>query len=246
MALRCSLIGHKYDEQEIEREREERGDEVVIITKEYDVCALCGERTLVSESKEVTSDQPAEESSASADMASTEPDTPASDTSPAAEPADTDAPSAEEDDAVILDDDDATAESEPPDWPATDAAGDSGDDAEPQPWPEPEGTDEGFDATSPSAGESPDVDYVGLQPSAEGTETADEASGELINPSDQEATTISAGPSPDETPRPTEDMELVCPECGFTDTEGHGSLRRGDICPECLNGYLAAAEEHNK
>ncbi len=41
-------------------------------------------------------------------------------------------------------------------------------------------------------------------------------------------------------------MTLVCPECGFVDDAGQGSLRRGDICPECLSGYLRASEERNR
>jgi len=34
---------------------------------------------------------------------------------------------------------------------------------------------------------------------------------------------------------------LVCPDCGYTETQ-KSSLRAGDICPECHRGYLAARQ----
>ncbi|MFP8952064.1 hypothetical protein ACLI4Z_03690 [Natrialbaceae archaeon A-arb3/5] len=55
MALRCSLLGHDYGESDVDREREERGSEVVVTVQEYEECLRCGNRNIVSENTEVTS-----------------------------------------------------------------------------------------------------------------------------------------------------------------------------------------------
>lgn len=54
MGLKCSVIGHKYGETEVEREREEQGSEVVITIQERETCKRCGKTRIVSENKEVT------------------------------------------------------------------------------------------------------------------------------------------------------------------------------------------------
>lgn len=54
MALRCSLLGHAYGDSDVEREREEQGNEVVVTIREEQTCARCGKTKLVSENKEVT------------------------------------------------------------------------------------------------------------------------------------------------------------------------------------------------
>mgnify|MGYP005853226585 CR=1 FL=1 len=54
MGLRC-LLGCDWGEPEIEREREERGDEVIITVNEVKTCSRCGKQQLVSENTEVTS-----------------------------------------------------------------------------------------------------------------------------------------------------------------------------------------------
>ncbi|APW97559.1 hypothetical protein CHINAEXTREME_07120 [Halobiforma lacisalsi AJ5] len=55
MVLRCSLLGHDYGDPDVEREREERGSEVVVTVQEYEECTRCGERNVISENTEVTS-----------------------------------------------------------------------------------------------------------------------------------------------------------------------------------------------
>jgi hypothetical protein len=55
MVLRCSLLGHDYGDSEVEREREERGSEVVVTVREYEECVRCGDRDVVSENTEVRS-----------------------------------------------------------------------------------------------------------------------------------------------------------------------------------------------
>jgi hypothetical protein len=52
MGIRC-LLGHEYANREVEREREERGDEVVVTYRTVETCDRCGERRVISENKEV-------------------------------------------------------------------------------------------------------------------------------------------------------------------------------------------------
>ncbi|MEZ3116721.1 zinc ribbon domain-containing protein [Halobaculum sp. MBLA0147] len=54
MGLRC-LLGHDYGETRTEREREERGDELVVTETEIEECTRCGETRVVSENTEVRS-----------------------------------------------------------------------------------------------------------------------------------------------------------------------------------------------
>ncbi|WP_411965262.1 hypothetical protein [Haloferax sp. YSMS24] len=61
MGLTCRLLGHSYGEPETEREREERGDEVVVSIKELQVCSRCGREQVISENKEVTAIRTPEE-----------------------------------------------------------------------------------------------------------------------------------------------------------------------------------------
>lgn len=59
MGLMCSLLGHEYGEPETEREREERGDEVVEYVRTVEYCDRCERERIVSESTEVRSVQQA-------------------------------------------------------------------------------------------------------------------------------------------------------------------------------------------
>ncbi|MFC6726322.1 hypothetical protein ACFQE1_18530, partial [Halobium palmae] len=75
MGLRC-LLGHDFGEIEIEREREEEGEEMVVTVREVKTCARCDHRRVVSENKEVTSIRPPAEATAetvSAGVAGEEP-----------------------------------------------------------------------------------------------------------------------------------------------------------------------------
>ena len=58
MGLSC-LLGHDFGEREVERERREAGDEVVVVYRTVENCARCGERRIVSENKEIRSVQAA-------------------------------------------------------------------------------------------------------------------------------------------------------------------------------------------
>jgi hypothetical protein len=60
MGLRC-LLGHDFGETEVEREREEDGNEMVVTIREVETCSRCGKERVLSENKEVTSIRSAEE-----------------------------------------------------------------------------------------------------------------------------------------------------------------------------------------
>ncbi|WP_207591378.1 DUF7093 family protein [Halomontanus rarus] len=183
MVLRCSLLGHDYGEPEVEREREERGSEVVVSVEEYEECARCGERNVLSENTEVTSLPPESETSGSASTStspSTEPETAAVPNEPSADGRD-DPPSPESGSAV-----DAGASDGGPD-PDPDPDSDSDSDLESDP---DHPTDENGDPITDDAeiledddedesrdpererGEWPDSDDVGPPVGAENEPTA--------------------------------------------------------------------------
>lgn len=127
MGLRC-LLGHDFGDVEVEREREEDGNEMVVTIREVETCTRCEERRIVSENKEVTSiktpqdvglDDAAEStgaddedhSSGAADDEPAEPTHPAVEGDEEFEPADDPV----EDDGVILED--GPADREPGEWP---------------------------------------------------------------------------------------------------------------------------------
>ncbi len=52
MGLRC-LLGHEFGGREVERDRREDGEEVVVAYRTVETCERCGRRRVVSENKEV-------------------------------------------------------------------------------------------------------------------------------------------------------------------------------------------------
>jgi hypothetical protein len=54
MGLKCSLFGHAFEPADIEREREEQGNEVVTVVRELERCIRCGKERVTSETTEVT------------------------------------------------------------------------------------------------------------------------------------------------------------------------------------------------
>lgn len=60
MGLRC-LLGHDFGDPEIERDREEDGDQMVVTIRELETCQRCGTDRIISENKEVTSIRTAED-----------------------------------------------------------------------------------------------------------------------------------------------------------------------------------------
>lgn len=112
MGLRC-LIGHDFGDPQIERDRDEQGEEVVVTIHEYTECTRCGHRRTISENKEVTSIASTESEATGFESES---DADAPETEVAMEET-LDDVSAEEDDGVILDDDDAEPERQHGEWP---------------------------------------------------------------------------------------------------------------------------------
>ncbi|WP_336000956.1 DUF7093 family protein [Halorientalis halophila] len=134
MAIKCSLLGHKFDGTQVEEEREEEGSEVVITIKEVEICDRCGKRRVVSENKEVTS--LAASSGADADAAPEPDDAAGEEVADAGVDAET-APSpgpdmtAAEDDAELLETSDDADDA--PAGGAADPDGSSASDPDPDP-----------------------------------------------------------------------------------------------------------------
>ncbi len=245
MDVRCSILGHNYQETEVERDRERRGDEEVITIREFQECRRCGHRDLVSENKHVRSisvadaDSDAAEAEATSDAAADEP----------AEEPPTDAGTANDD-----------TDRDPGEWPEDETTSDERSGPEdPTAWPEHDGReDEGYSA-EPSDGEAPNVEFEGgLTPQAR--TPPEDGGGEVLTDEDssdepQQYVGPEASDQPDSIELPkgdtsagtTEppgyvDMEYYCPNCGFSAGEESASLRTGDICPNCHAGYLGERE----
>lgn len=230
MGLTCSLLGHAFEDTEVERDREEQGSEVVTIVREVETCRRCGETRTVSENKEVTAIVEPDDVDAADDDAGAL----GSMAEAAEDGSTTDHPTADAADA-------ADSEFEPPDDPAEEDAEILEDDREtprePGQWPDDE---DGFEPTT-LTGERPEggPDGADVGADADADESAVEESTEDETDADADANTDDApSPEPAATSVPTGDY--VCPECGFSTPAAESSLREGDSCPECRRGYLAA------
>lgn len=266
MGLRCSLLGHEFGPPETERNREERGDEVVITIKELQVCTRCGAEQVTSESTEVRPVRPAPDSVTEDDIepepaSTTEPDPEAS-----AQPAagdDTPDPDVE-DDAVILEDDGETPDRDTGQWPDADDTrmADSPTDTEGDTPTESADTTSGdtVDAGTDDEGASPGDDTDTPHPEDTDEETSPTESWPDPGPGDDEGFDATTPDSTDDTDEyveapddpdtgivsPSEetvsiedaDTIFVCPSCDFEQPVNGSSLRSGDICPQCRKGYL--------
>lgn len=212
MGLKCSLLGHSFGEATVEREREERGSEVVTIVREREECSRCGEERVVSENKEVTS--------------VVEPEEVGLDDAPGAGSFNDDEfeppASIEDEDAEIIEDSPDDAEREPGEWPEEPSdAGDWESDAEDAP-------DAARDEPAGASEEAASTDRGGPAPEGEPATAGDSDAGagerDLETGADEPATTVPQG-------------RFACPECGF-EVEAGSSFREGDACPECQQGYL--------
>ena len=272
MGLKCSVIGHKYGEAEVEREREEQGSEVVITIQERETCERCGKTRIVSENKEVTAiETPSDiagdmiddaETAADDDVDTSEADV-SSDASGDAEadsddgePAATDDSSGfgesavdvdpDADDAEILDDDDATAggDSELED-PSTELAVDETAESEPA-----------MDAEDDAVATDPDEDDGMIIDGDDETPDDDRAPGEWPDEPNSDGdgwTPETGGSTDDDEPSDVEPFggnavtvpegQFRCPECEFTTEVASSSLRAGDFCPECHMGALEHTAE---
>jgi len=259
MGLKCSVIGHKYGETVVERDREEQGSEVVITIEESETCERCGKTRIVSENKEVTSIETP--SDIAGDMIA---DDAGDESEPAAAPEPSDSAAADDmtepvfeeaedtsgiggdavdpdaDDAEILDDSDddtpsgGDSELEEPSTVSMDEA-EAGEPAE-----DPE-ADDGIIIDGESEDRSVDDDRKpGEWPAEPGQEEDDwepatttedaESETEEAEPFGGNAVTVPNG-------------KFRCPECDFTTDVESSSLRAGDFCPECHKGALVQTGE---
>jgi len=223
MGVTCSLLGHAFEKADTERERTEQGSEAVTIVREFEECHRCGERRVTSESKEVTSIVEPAAVSVGTDTES-EPTTDAvSDVS--AGPGTSESSVDEE---AVPETSVETGSEDPPD-PATEDAEILDDEPtetpespmrDPGQWPD-ETADE-FDPESLTA----------EQPEPAVASDTESESGDEMEP-EPAATTVLDG-------------EYICPDCGFTEPMDASSLRDGDACPVCHQGYLDARTLRNR
>jgi hypothetical protein len=259
MSLRCSLLGHEYGESEIERDREERGDEVVLSVTELERCTRCGNARIISENTEVTQRSPRDtaafdsstSTSASATGSTLEPDSresvaPATGTDSGSQSADPGfgagaAVDADDADLIGTEEDDDRPDPGPGSWPEHDdepvAPGASRE------WPSVGDDDEGFDASVPD-GEPTNLEFGGgLTPQADqGAEILEAESSPGNGDADVEFVRSERSFAPDRTVEIEGETELYCPGCDASDLDDRESLRAGDICPDCRRGYLAERE----
>lgn len=208
MGITCSLLGHAFEETEIERERTEQGDEVVTVVREVERCGRCGEERVVSENTEVTAVVEPEEvaaDEADGDGDDGERPDPAAGESAGEEFEPPDDPA--EEDAEILEDE-GRSERAPGQWPDEDEPFDPGRLAD-EPESEPESAVEHVEEAGP-----------------------DEATavGDADDPPEEPLDQLGRVGE--------ESAAYVCPDCGFTTEAATSSLRKGDSCPECQVGWL--------
>ncbi|PSQ21251.1 hypothetical protein BRD04_06825 [Halobacteriales archaeon QS_9_67_17] len=221
MGLTCSLLGHAFDDTDVDRDRSEQGSEVVTVVRELEVCRRCGETRVVSENKEVTSIvEPDDEAGPMAET---------SDDSGLDAPAGLggDEPPVEPEPSPAVGDANAAAQ-------AVSEAGTNQESVESEAAPDPseedaEILDDGSDEPEREPGQWPGDD-------ASDGQTAESADGPVDLTTEPD--------SPEETPEPAadavQDGDYVCPECSFTEPMDASSLRAGDACPSCQRGYLEA------
>ncbi|MFH5797577.1 oxidoreductase [Haladaptatus sp. CMAA 1911] len=249
MGLRCSLIGHDYGESEIEREREEQGNEVIVTVREFAECRRCGNEKVVSENKEVTAIEEPEPTpepieSRSADRRAEPPaETEIIDSSPTtefeseSEPAtfnddDFEPPeSAEDDDGVILEDAEDEVEDDGErghgEWPEADDTNAGDETSEPAEWPDTGLEDEGFDA---QVGDSSDaeVSFGGSLTPESAPAMDDETEFVEAEPREETGFVRTTRPSPQTDTGFTRAREAPKP-----DQASNSSADAELVCPEC-------------
>ncbi|TKR25751.1 DUF7093 family protein [Natronomonas salsuginis] len=234
MGLRCSILGHAFEDAGVEREREEQGSEVVTTEREIEQCRHCGAERVVSENTEVAA-------VVDADDVGIEPgggDAIDTDDTNSAESATGGIAGAVERSGVegeALDNSETTSATAGTDEPASpasptdaeaplDAAGDDeGDDYDETP-PDPETEDaeiltDDDDEQQRRPGQWPD-DPEDSNVDTDGSDAPLDPGNESLS-----GLTVPEG-------------RIVCPECSFS-IEANSGYREGDPCPEC-NAWLEA------
>lgn len=215
MGLRCSLLGHDFGDVEVEREREERGSEVVVTITEFETCSRCGDRNIVTENTEVRTAEPAGTEETPSDEGTADGD---SERDSGQSPVPTEATDPEADDGVILEEGpDSGAERSRGEWPEDDRTAERAGDGPPSSEPESDATPDAGSDSRPDREDSASTESEG------GFTKATAAP----NPGDPVDSTANNTPN------------LFCPNCGTGSLGDRDSLRPGDICPECQTGYVA-------
>jgi len=264
MGLKCSVIGHKYGEAEIEREREEQGSEVVITIQERETCERCGKTRIVSENKEVTAietpseiaDDMLDDGASTADgdantAGRSAKDGPSEDAAldeqkPAtaggrSELNDTavDAADPEADDAEIIDAESSTGGDSELENPSTAVSIAEAEENEPP-----------LDAEEAAVASDPASDDGMIIDSDDGGPDDDRQPGEWpAEPEDDgDGWAPDTGTVDDSAESEVEPFggngvtvpngQFRCPKCEFTTDVASSSLRAGDFCPECHKGAL--------
>ncbi|MFP4626979.1 MAG: hypothetical protein ACLFNI_10370 [Natronomonas sp.] len=223
MGLKCSILGHTFEPAGEQREREERGSEVVTVIQEIERCRECGETNVVSESTEVTAvvDVGEEEESIPSKESSTEA---RSDGDPATgfesiiersedsgRDVESSAADPEDEDAEILTDETTR---EPGEWPE-----ESADDVDKTAAPPASAESEDSSPKDADRGSDPDLDSI-------------IESEPILSPPDEEALSGITVP----------EGEIACESCSFRVT-AESSYREGDPCPECGSWLTAERDE---
>jgi len=240
MGLTCQLLGHQFGEPATERMREERGDEMVTTEREVRVCARCGDRLVISQNTEVVAIRHAESGDEGTtrervnhtgdahlddivDPSFRPPTEPTSTASPTSTPAPTSPP---------------TPTPAPTSTPVT---GESVPDTSPT---------SGTDAFDPGTADPSDEDAEILEEPRSASESAAEPTqGSTGNdpvepvrssaPNDTSTDTVDSSDEPvDVADLPNEAVEFYCPACGYAVAVTLTSMRSGDICPACHQGYI--------
>jgi len=250
MSIKCSVIGHKYGETEVEREREEQGSEVVITIQERETCERCGKTRIVSENKEVTAiETPSDIAGDMLDDEDSKADEAMDADGEAAGRSDDGAVDPEADDAEILDDDTGASAGENSELgnPSTEVSvTEAEEDEPPLDAEEPVASDPEADdgmiidgdendsvADDRQPGEWPDEpedDGDDWTPETVASKSEDDEESSEVEPFGGNAVTVPNG-------------QFRCPECDFTTDVASSSLRAGDFCPECHKGALINTAE---
>jgi ribosomal protein L32 len=269
MGVKCSLLGHDYGDSEVERERDEEGNEVVRTAKRVERCQNCGHTRTISANTEVmaleaaagvvrepdgtvvaaTDGSTTEEIEGNVVIESTD-----DDDRPATAPAEADAVTAPaEADAAT-----APVEADAATAPVEADAATAPAEAKSASAPEPE---DGIESNRDDRPAASAIDRI--ERNSEPPQSA-RAPGEW--PAEPDTVTDGRGSSvggeaavgwpdgSDGTVEGSDESEetasgkrrtrrpgdtLSCGSCGFASPVADSPLRAGDICPDCGTGYLA-------
>ncbi|AUV80542.1 hypothetical protein C2R22_01765 [Salinigranum rubrum] len=159
---------------------------------------------------------------------------------------------AAEEDAELMGGSDASAPAASEQADASDSMSAASSSASGGAWPshEDENEDEGFSADAATAG-GPGLAYGNeLTPTATNGQSRSHAEDDAYETSyldntveqrEGDGTIVSAREDDSQSPRPGVETEYYCPNCGHT-RPLDSSIRTGDICPECQQGYIAERE----